>query len=71
MGEGEDANPMNRRFLNWNSVAAVAVVVVCLGYWFFIGFRYPSQRANFGFGPDWNCTYFGKGDPVCVKKPPN
>jgi hypothetical protein len=24
---------------------------------------------NDGFGPDWNCTHPGSGDPVCIKKP--
>ncbi len=28
-----------------------------------------SKVGNGGFGPDWDCTYPGKGDPVCVKKP--
>ena len=22
-----------------------------------------------GFGPEWDCTHVGKGDPVCVKTP--
>jgi len=24
---------------------------------------------NLGFGPEWECNYPGKGEPVCVKKP--
>jgi hypothetical protein len=24
---------------------------------------------NWGFGPDWECSYPGKGEPVCVKRP--
>jgi hypothetical protein len=27
-------------------------------------------KLNNGFGPDWVCTYPGKGDPVCTKKSP-
>jgi hypothetical protein len=23
-----------------------------------------------GFGPEWDCTSVGKGEPVCIKKPP-
>jgi hypothetical protein len=23
---------------------------------------------NNGFGPDWDCTQPGSGDPVCIKK---
>jgi hypothetical protein len=25
---------------------------------------------NTGFGPEWDCTSVGTGDPVCIKKPP-
>jgi hypothetical protein len=25
-------------------------------------------RLNDGFGPDWDCTKPGSGDPVCIKK---
>jgi hypothetical protein len=28
-----------------------------------------TWTGNLGFGPDWECSYPGKGDPVCVKKP--
>jgi hypothetical protein len=24
---------------------------------------------NNGFGPEWECTSVGQGDPVCIKKP--
>jgi hypothetical protein len=24
---------------------------------------------NNGFGPEWDCTSVGKGDPVCIRKP--
>jgi hypothetical protein len=30
---------------------------------------YVGFPARGGLGPDWDCTYPGKGDPVCVKKP--
>ncbi len=23
-----------------------------------------------GFGPDWDCSYAGQGDPICIKKNP-
>jgi hypothetical protein len=62
---------MSRRLLTWNNLAAIALVALCFGYWFVFGFQYPTQRANFGFGPDWKCTYAGKGDSICVKKSPN
>jgi hypothetical protein len=28
-----------------------------------------TRTGNLGFGPDWECVYPGKGEPVCVKKP--
>ena len=24
-------------------------------------------RVNYGFGPEWDCVYPGKGQPVCIK----
>ena len=27
-----------------------------------------TRTGNLGFGPDWECVYPGKGEPVCVKK---
>jgi hypothetical protein len=29
-----------------------------------------SVLGNFGFGPDWHCTYPGRGGPVCLQDPP-
>lgn len=52
-------------------VAVVLGVVICAGFLFVVirssGWWPPS---NLGFGPDWDCTRVGKGDPVCVKRPP-
>ena len=48
------------------AVGAVVVLLVCTlalsGHW--------RLQPNAGFGPGWHCTYPGKGDPVCVKDPP-
>ena len=32
----------------------------------------PNLRArtNWGFGPEWDCTSLGRGEPLCVKKSP-
>ena len=30
----------------------------------------PRLLYNWGFGPDWDCTYPGKGEPVCSKRTP-
>ena len=26
-----------------------------------------GKNANFGFGPEWQCTPMPKGDPICVR----
>jgi hypothetical protein len=31
--------------------------------------KYPVGSRAIGFGPEWDCTRVGQGDPVCVKKP--
>jgi hypothetical protein len=45
-------------------IAALAVVYVVLAAppW--------PVKTNWGFGPDWDCVSNGKGEPVCIKKPP-
>jgi hypothetical protein len=25
-------------------------------------------KSNFGFGPEWDCHWVGKGEPYCIKK---
>ena len=27
----------------------------------------PPRDHNFGFGPEWQCTRMGEGDPICVR----
>jgi hypothetical protein len=53
-------------------VVLAALVVASLWYYIeYPGVGPPTTRnANFGFGPDWDCKYVGKGDPICVKKQP-
>jgi len=43
-------------------IAVVAVVA-------FAAIKYPLGGRATGFGPDWDCTHVGQGDPVCVRKP--
>ena len=31
--------------------------------------RSLSQAANWGLGPEWRCSFPGKGGPVCIKYP--
>ena len=30
----------------------------------------PGLGPDFGLGPDWDCVYAPKGEPVCVKRVP-
>lgn len=50
-------------------VAGALAVVVLLIAAIFMWLNFPlfPPRANFGFGPDWQCTYPGRGEPICVK----
>jgi hypothetical protein len=50
-------------------------VILAVGFaviFFVFGTLVPNlaQKWNNGFGTDWDCTSVGKGDPVCIKKPP-
>ena len=46
-------------------LAAILVISVVA----FVEFPIFGRAGNWGFGPDWECSYPGKGEPVCVKKP--
>jgi hypothetical protein len=67
---------MNWRLWTWKDyvgllVGAVLVVGVALVFVErpeFFGPNVVGTKAT--LGPDWTCTYAGKGDPVCVKKAP-
>jgi hypothetical protein len=48
-------------------VVLVLIVVVAVAAFSFI--KYPVGTRTPSFGPEWDCTYVGKGDPVCVKRP--
>ena len=51
-----------------------AVIVFALLVAAYVGFvsAYPSGGLvlHRGFGPEWNCTKIGRGEPVCIKKSP-
>ena len=50
-------------------VLAVMALIAFLGVAAFVFIKYPVGSRATGFGPEWDCTRVGKGDPVCVKKP--
>jgi hypothetical protein len=47
-------------------IAALAIVAIVAG--FLVLSMLPYRSPNFGFGPGWDCTRPGQGDPVCVKR---
>ena len=64
------------KWLQWNPDrkgivgAMVALAVILLVFAVFVIYfpNYQQQRANAGFGPDWDCVVQARGDPVCNKK---
>jgi hypothetical protein len=67
---------MNWRLWTWKDyvgllLAALLVVGVAVAFVGLPGFLRPNlMGTKAGFGPEWTCSYPGKGDPVCVKKSP-
>jgi hypothetical protein len=59
---------LSRKDIAGAAFVAVVVGALLVGYvLFWPGYsRVVGTRA--GLGPDWDCTYPGRGDPVCVKK---
>ena len=60
-------NPDRNGIIGVVSLTAAIVVVFALVMIYFPNLQ--QQRANAGFGPDWDCVVQAKGDPVCTRKP--
>jgi hypothetical protein len=52
-------------------VVAVFLLAAIMGILVIAVVKFPnfSRMGNRGFGPEWECVYPGKGEPICVKKP--
>ena len=51
-------------------VVGVLLVLIIACLFAFSVIRFPNfQQPNTGFGPDWDCTFVPKGEPICIKKP--
>jgi hypothetical protein len=61
---------MNWRLLTWKNIAGLLVTAMIVGTLVCLFVVYPGgiRGRNFGFGPEWSCTYIPNSDPVCVKK---
>lgn len=55
----------------WGDFGAVLLLVAVLALVVAVHLKFPhwAFTGNFGFGPDWACSFAGQGDPVCVKHP--
>jgi len=50
---------------------AAILLVIALAAAALVGLvKIPFKGNAPGFGPDWDCSYAGQGDPVCIKKSP-
>jgi hypothetical protein len=60
------------RWLNWyptrTDILGILIALAAMCLVAFVIVRFPLFRHATGFGPDWDCTVMGKGDPVCIKK---
>jgi hypothetical protein len=64
---------MNRYGLTLRDVIGVTVGILIACAAGYIGFKLSTARmqANWGFGPEWECSNFhGQKDLVCIKKRP-
>jgi hypothetical protein len=50
-------------------VVAIIALIALLGIVAFSFIKNPVGSRATNFGPEWDCTSVGHGDPVCVKKP--
>jgi hypothetical protein len=44
------------------ALAAVALVTMKLPY---------NSSLSFGFGPEWDCSRAGQGEPICIRTRPD
>jgi hypothetical protein len=62
---------MNWSLLTGRDIAAIILAAALLGAVLIASVEFPNLfRSNGGFGPDWECTNPGHGEPICVKKNP-
>ena len=59
-------NPDRAGIIGVVSLTAAIVIVFALVMIYLPDLQ--QQRANAGFGPDWDCVVQARGDPVCTRK---
>ncbi|TPI55670.1 hypothetical protein FJ417_23845 [Mesorhizobium sp. B3-1-7] len=58
---------MNRPYLRRGDMAGIVLMAVMCAVIIFVLLALPPRDHNFGFGPEWQCTRMGEGDPICVR----
>lgn len=58
---------MNWPYLRRGDIAGILFMAVVLAVIAFALLVLPPRDHNFGFGPEWQCTRMGEGDPICVR----
>ncbi|MGX5800435.1 hypothetical protein ACWGS9_04240 [Bradyrhizobium sp. Arg314] len=58
---------MNWRYLRRGDIAGILFMAVVLAVLVFALLVLAPREHNFGFGPEWQCTRMGEGDPICVR----
>jgi hypothetical protein len=64
---------MNWPYLTRRDIGGILLAIVILGVALLASVFGPqiTARMNYGHGPEWNCSFPGKGDAVCVKRVTN
>jgi len=59
------------RTLRRGDVVAIFLLAAFLVIAIVVAVEFPrfDRTGNWRFGPGWECSYPGDGEPVCVKKP--
>jgi hypothetical protein len=59
--------------LTLRDIGGILLLVVFLGVVLLACVLGPQMTAktNYGFGPEWNCSFPGKGTPICIKRVAN
>lgn len=51
-----------------DAIAIAATLILLAAFFLLYGYFYHPSWYSRAFGPGWNCSYAGEGDPICVKE---
>lgn len=65
---------MNWHLMPRGEIAAMALMAAFIVVLLFVLAAFPDSsrptKSNGGFGPRWDCTGPGRGEPICIKVRP-